>query len=382
MNARPAQSFSILRTWWMACLFAVVTTSFTVWLRVLVYRPGDPPLLMLFLIPIMFSAYVGGMWPGLLATVVATLEGIYYLLPPQHSFAISRANVAGAATLILDGVLINVLVTLLRSNRDRLKTEQLRADELKAALDRNTMVDITRRKQAEERAVWLASFPERNPNPIMELDAAKELIHYVNPTALRLFPELVSQKLRHPLVAGLQDFIVKLQASSEEVLRREVEVGALVFAQTITHIPETGRLRVYSTDITALKRAEATQQRLADIVNSSDDAIISKTLEGIITSWNPGAQELFGYTAEEVIGRPMLVLFPPDRLKEEADILARIARGESLQPYDTIRVRKDGVTVDVSVTVSPLTDSEGRIIGASKIARDITVRKKIEARLR
>jgi PAS domain S-box-containing protein len=112
--------------------------------------------------------------------------------------------------------------------------------------------------------------------------------------------------------------------------------------------------------------------RLAAIVNSSEDAIISKTLQGVVTSWNPGAERVFGYSAKEAIGQPLLIVFPPERREEEMDILARIGRGESVRHFQTERVRKDGKRIHVSVCISPLTDPSGKITGASKIARDIT----------
>ncbi len=118
------------------------------------------------------------------------------------------------------------------------------------------------------------------------------------------------------------------------------------------------------------------------IVESSDDAIIGKSLDGIIQSWNAAAQRIFGYSAEEVVGKSILILFPPDKFEEEADILRRIRSGERIDHYETVRIRKDGSLVDISVTVSPVTDDGGRIIGASKIARDITQRKKAEEALR
>ncbi len=117
---------------------------------------------------------------------------------------------------------------------------------------------------------------------------------------------------------------------------------------------------------------------LASIIESSDDAIVSKDLTGTITSWNRGAQLLFGYTAEEMIGQSILRLVPPDRLAEEADILARIRRAEKVDHFETVRRRKDGASVDVSVTVSPVRDSSGVVVGASKIARDITQRRLAE----
>jgi PAS domain S-box-containing protein len=117
---------------------------------------------------------------------------------------------------------------------------------------------------------------------------------------------------------------------------------------------------------------------LAAIVDSSDDAIISKTLQGVITSWNAGAERLFGYTAKEAIGRHISLLIPNDRLDEEVSILARLARGEKIEHFDTIRVRKDGTPLEISLTISPVRDASGKTIGASKIARDITGRKRIE----
>ncbi len=130
------------------------------------------------------------------------------------------------------------------------------------------------------------------------------------------------------------------------------------------------------------QREEEERARLAAIVDSSDDAIVSKTLEGIIRTWNPGAQRIFGYTAAEVIGKPITLLIPPDRLSEETAILQQLRRGERIEHYETIRVHKDGTPLDVSLTVSPIRDRSGTIIGASKIARDITGRRRMEAALR
>jgi PAS domain S-box-containing protein len=120
---------------------------------------------------------------------------------------------------------------------------------------------------------------------------------------------------------------------------------------------------------------------LAAIVDSSDDAIISKTLEGVITSWNRGAERLFGYTAKEAIGRPISMIIPFDRREEETIILARIRQGERIDHFDTTRLRKDGTKLEISLSISPVRDAGGKIIGASKIARDIAERKRIEREL-
>jgi PAS domain S-box-containing protein len=131
----------------------------------------------------------------------------------------------------------------------------------------------------------------------------------------------------------------------------------------------------------ALSALGESQELLRGIVESSDDAIITKTLKGIITSWNPGAQRLFGHTAQQAIGQPMLMLIPPERAAEEPVILSRIARGERVDHFETVRVRADGTRIDISATISPLKDADGRIVGASKIARDISERKAQERKL-
>lgn len=123
--------------------------------------------------------------------------------------------------------------------------------------------------------------------------------------------------------------------------------------------------------------AEEAQALLAAIVASSDDAILSKDLNGIIRSWNQSAERMFGYTADEIIGKPITVLFPPDRLDEEPKILAQIRRGQRVDHFDTVRVHKDGTPLDVSVTISPVKDASGAVIGVSKVARDISGIKRI-----
>ncbi len=125
-------------------------------------------------------------------------------------------------------------------------------------------------------------------------------------------------------------------------------------------------------DITERKQAEEVAQRLAAIVESSDDAILTKDLSGVITTWNKGAERVFGYTASEIIGKPVLILIPEEQQDEEPAILSRIRKGERTEHYETVRRHKDGTLLDISLTVSPVRDLHGRIVGASKIARDIS----------
>jgi len=135
-------------------------------------------------------------------------------------------------------------------------------------------------------------------------------------------------------------------------------------------------------EITDRKRAERSTALLAAIVDSSDDAIVSKTLDGIVTSWNKSAERMFGYRPEEVIGKHITLIIPRDRLDEEASIIERLRRGERIEHFQTVRRRKDGQFVDVSLTISPVRDSAGNIVGASKVARDITAQVRADERLR
>ncbi|MGA8977342.1 MAG: PAS domain S-box protein, partial [Pseudolabrys sp.] len=146
----------------------------------------------------------------------------------------------------------------------------------------------------------------------------------------------------------------------------------------------TGAITAYGTVTRNLIESKSAEQRLrslASIVESTDDAIVSKNLDGIIANWNRGAERIFGYTSEEAIGQPITMVIPADRQSEEREILTRIRRGERIDHYETVRRRKDGSLVVVSLTVSPVKNAEGQIIGASKIARDITEQKRSQEQI-
>ena len=176
----------------------------------------------------------------------------------------------------------------------------------------------------------------------------------------------------HPELA-LEDDIDKLLATHEELatcILNDPEARGSISQSLLNELPD---LRL---------KADRAIGLLAAIVDSSEDAIVSKTLEGIITSWNASAERLFGYTASEAVGQHISLLIPIDRRNEETVIIERIKKGERIEHFDTVRVRKDRTSLDISLTISPVRDASGKIIGASKIARDITQRKQIERELR
>jgi PAS domain S-box-containing protein len=216
---------------------------------------------------------------------------------------------------------------------------------------------------------------EANPRPVYFEDVSvsalpdplKETVAREHIAAVAFIPILISGRLAGKFMA----YYDRPYRFSES----EIDVALTLARQLGFGI---ARLRAEQARSIAEERA----QQLVFLVESSDDAIISKDLDGIIRTWNPGAERLFGYTASEAIGQPVTILFPPGLEDEEPGILARIRRGERIHHYETVRRRKDGSLLDISLTVSPVRDGTGRIVGASKIARDITDRKEAERKLR
>jgi len=229
------------------------------------------------------------------------------------------------------------------------------------------------RKAVEGHSPWDRS--ERNPRPVYFedvgqsglSDALKETVARERIAAVAFIPIMIGGRLAGKFMAYYE--------KPHRFAEPEIDV-ALTLARQLGF--GVARLRAEQ----ARSLAEERAQQLAFVVESSDDAIISKDLDGIIRTWNSGAERLFGHTASEAIGQPVTILFPPGLEDEEPGILARIRRGERIHHYETVRRRKDGSLLDISLTVSPVRDGAGHIVGASKIARDITDRKEAERKLR
>jgi PAS domain S-box-containing protein len=191
---------------------------------------------------------------------------------------------------------------------------------------------------------------------------------------LRIVDEATRQTLDSPALPALREGTIVRMANSPVLIARNgterlIDDSAAPIRDDSGTV--VGVVLVFR-DVAERKQAEVVQARLASIVESSEDAIVSKTLDGVILTWNAGAERLFGYTLAEAIGRPITLIIPPDRQDEEREILAKIGRGERVEHFETERLTKQGRRVAISLTVSPVRDGAGRVIGASKVARDIT----------
>jgi len=244
----------------------------------------------------------------------------------------------------------------------------------------------------DARAERLASLLTLSYEPMLvwELDGP---IEFWNTGAERLYgftPEEAMGCSSHALLQTrfpieFTELITQLQTKRcwSGELRHICKDGREVIVESRQQLLSDGTVIEVNRDVTERKQIEGNLHKieqqlrwLASIIQSSDDAIVSKNLDGIITSWNKGAERVFGYTAEEAIGQPITIVIPEDRLNEEREILARIRRGERIDHFETVRRRKHGSLIAISLTVSPVKNAEGKVVGASKIARDITEQKR------
>jgi PAS domain S-box-containing protein len=331
-------------------------------------------------------------YSGIAAAVIAVSFFVAYLLSRMFQQQISRPILALSDT-----------ARAVSDRRDySVRAPQMGGDELGLLTDTfNQMLTqiqqqdrTVRDSEARVRAVLNSAI-----SAVIVIDVNGKIIDW-NPRAERIFgwtrAEALGQELEELIIPpdyqqahrrGLDHF----QATGEgPVLNRLIELTALrrngtefpvELSVSPMHTDGAVTFCGFITDITERKREEKVRAQLASIVESSEDAIISKTLDGVITSWNPGAEKLFGYTAHECIGQPMLMLFPPELADEERGILSKIVAGETADHFDTVRVARDGRRVDVSVTISPIRGNQGDVVGASTIAHDIADRKQADSKL-
>ncbi|HEX6895144.1 MAG TPA: PAS domain S-box protein [Bryobacteraceae bacterium] len=253
--------------------------------------------------------------------------------------------------------------------------------------------DVSERKRREHAALLLGAIVASSEDAIISKDLKGTIMTW-NKSAERLFGYKAEEVLGKPVTILIPperlseetDLLSQIARGESidhfETIRRRKDGSLLNVSLSISPLRDAhGRIigaSKIARDITEVKRAERSALLLAAIVDSSDDAIVSKDLNGMIMTWNKGAERLFGYTADEAVGRPITIVIPPDRLDEEPEILSRIRRGDRMEHFETIRRHKDGSLLDISLTISPVKDGHGNIIGASKIARDISDRKRAE----
>jgi PAS domain S-box-containing protein len=254
--------------------------------------------------------------------------------------------------------------------------------------------DVTQQKRNEQEALKLAAIVESSDDAIVSKDLTGIVTSW-NRAAERMFgwkPEEIVGKsiltIIPPELHSDEDLILSKIRRGEriehfETVRMRKDGSRLDVSLTISPVNDhdgnvIGAAKI-ARDITQKKKVEEAALKLAAIVESSEDAIVSKDLNGIVTSWNRAAERMFGWKPEEIVGQPILMIIPPELHDDEPRILAKIRAGERIEHFETIRMRKDGERLNISLTVSPIRDESGKVIGAAKIARDVTQQKKLEA---
>lgn len=293
----------------------------------------------------------------------AVLANVIFIVPQYHFSSSPQALLFGALYLISGSAVAYVGQASRRSARALqeqqawLHTTIASIGDAVIATDRDGLITLMN-PVAEKLTGW--SFTDAQGKPLAEV------FQIFNQETRHAVENPMERVRRLNKVVGLANHTILVSKSGEEVAIDDS--GAPIFA------PDgrlTGVVLVFR-DVTEQRKAQRAIAELAAIVADSGDAIATKNLDGIIQTWNDAAERLFGYKREEIVGKPVTVLIPPDRLQEEVEILGRIRRGEPFERMETIRVRKDGRPIHVSVCVSPIKDSEGQVIGASKVVHDIT----------
>jgi PAS domain S-box-containing protein len=331
----------------------VAATMLAVWIGP---RAGGLPAIALFAIPILWTTWTHGSGPGVFAAAASVVAA---------RFVASRQSDAGPAAIAVIAAFWTMIVILATAAR--------------------------RGRRVEEQHAYLAAVVASSDDAIVTKDL-NGVIRSWNAGAERLFGYTAAEAVGRAITMLMTP---DRYPEETDILARIARGEHVEHFETVGRAKDGRRLDISVTlspvrgpsgsiigaskiarDIGERRRAEEARARLAAIVESSDDAIISKDLNGIIQSANGGAERVFGYSAAELVGRPVTVLIPEERQAEETDILGRLRRGERVEHFETVRVRRDGRRIDVSLTVSPVRDSSGAIIGASKIARDITDNKR------
>ncbi|MCC7451394.1 MAG: PAS domain S-box protein, partial [Anaerolineae bacterium] len=352
---------------------AVVSVSLSLVLTLVLWPLIVPLRFILFYPAVAFSAWYGGVRSAVLAVLLSMLMVIYFLIPPFFTFYVTPVELT---QLVIFALVCLFIVLLTESRRRSELVAQERSERFNVTLysigDAVIVTDMTGRITfMNPVAEAVTGWTEQEASG-QHLDT---VFRIVNETTRAEVESPVAKVMRVGTVVGLANHTILLTKDG-----REVPIDDSGAPIRDVHGDITGVVLVFR-DVTERRKAELALGQLAAIVQYSSDAVFSKTLDGIISSWNNGAQQMYGYTPEETVGKPVAMLAPPDRPDEIPGIMARLRRSEIISKMETVRVRKDGTRMDVSLTISPIKDSTGRLIAASTIARDITDRKQAEREL-
>ena len=357
-----------------------------------------------FFCAIIFSAWFGGFRQGLLGVTLSALAFDYFFLSPAHSFYLDSSQLPRFIIFVMSALIISFLTASQRSTteslrraRDDLSTnvqalersnEELRTENSERKLTQAALRQNQAYLAEAQRLSHTGSFGWRvAAGEIIWSEESFRVFQYDRTTKPTL--EAVLQRVHPEDAARVKQTIEGASQDGKDFdheYRLVMPDGSVKYVHVVAHAlsDESGGLDFVGAvmDVTERERGEQATRLLAAVVESSHDAIVSKNLDGIITSWNTGAEQLFGYAAEEAVGQNITLIIPPDRRDEERVIIERLRRGERVDHFETVRMRKDGNLLDVALTISPMKDAAGRIVGASKLARDITERKRAEEDLR
>ena len=326
----------------------------------------------MFFYAVAFAAWFGGFRPAVLSVALSLMTGAYFFAKPTGSLRVSDRDdqvamlmivAVGFGTALLSRSQRSAVERAMRAETSE-RNERQRFETTLASIG-----DAVLATDAEGRVTFanrIALSLLRRPEGEVVARPLDEVFPIVNEFTRAAVESPVARVLREGAIVGLANHTLLIAADGTEV---PIDDSAAPVGSG--EGPMQGTVLVFR-DITERRRAEVARHLLAAVVESSDDAIITKDLNGVITSWNRGAERIYGYSAEEIIGQPISVL-SPDRANEMTEIVERIKRGELVEHYQTVRRTKSGKAIHVSLTVSPLRDASGRITGASKISRDITL---------
>ncbi|MCC2670927.1 MAG: todS, partial [Armatimonadetes bacterium] len=353
---------------------AVIAVAMTLGLSLALFDAVPPAPGALALTAVLAVSLLAGRGPGVVTTLLCAVGLDYFFYEPRYALDTNPATLAGVGCYVLISFVVGAATDWTREARLRAEAARETAEtlhqQLRSAVEAGGMTAFT----------WEIGSGEVRQTGRLTAGSMDHTFGSIDERLVKVHPE-DHESVRASVHGSLQRGLYRAEYRTIEPdgdVRWWLEQGRVTYDDAGKPL----RLSGVTIDLTDREKAEAAQRRLAAIVESSDDAIVGHALDGTITSWNRGASQLYGYSAEEAVGRPVSFLMPLNAEDDMGAVLARVARGEHVEHYETVRIARDGRRLEVSLTVSPIRDREGRIVGASKVARDITERKLLERRLR